>query len=179
MSMNWIEIVSLMASFASLTAFSLFLYFSLTLRRQKKELARTIVSLGGKEVGLSKRPLAMAIGIGKDLEASVGNYLKDQDWDVQLISWKSGDTWLKPKDYPEVMVKINGLKDLAMKSGVTEVLLFYAGPIDLAIYIGTRLQNWVPVKVFNFEKGTYRHSLTLEKESAGMGALTEQLVKKL
>ena len=46
--MNWIEIVSLMASFASLTAFSLFLYFSLTLRRQKKELARTIVSLGGK-----------------------------------------------------------------------------------------------------------------------------------
>ena len=108
--------------------------------------------MGGKEVGLSKRPLAIAIGIGKDLEASVGNYLKDQDWDVQLISWKSGDTWLEPKDYPEVMVKINGLKDLAMKSGVTEVLLFYAGPIDLAIYIGTRLQNWVPVKVFNFEK---------------------------
>jgi hypothetical protein len=178
--MNWIEIVSLMASFASLAAFSLFLYFSLTLRRQKKELSRRIVTQEGGEVGLSKRPIAMAIGIGKDLEASVSNYLKDHDWgDVPLFSWKSGGNWLEPKDYPEAMVKINELKDLALKGGVTEVLLFYAGPIDLAIYIGSRLQNWVPVKVFNFEKGTYRHNLTLEKESAGMEPLTEQLVKKL
>jgi len=178
--MNWIEIVSLMASFASLTAFFLFLYFSLTLRWQKRELARTMVSLEGKDVGLSKRPFAMAIGIGKDIEATVSNYLKDQDWgEVPLLSWKSEVTWLEPKNYLEVMVKINELKDLAMKGGATEVLLFYAGPIDLAIFIGTRFQNWVPVKVFNFEKGTYRHNLTLEKGSAGMGALTEQLVKKL
>jgi len=178
--MNWIEIVSLMASFASLAAFLLFLYFSLTLRMQKRELARRIVSLEGTEVGLSKHPIAMAIGIGKDLEATVSNYLKDHDWgDVPLFIWKSGGDWLELKDYPEVMIKINEFKDLAMKEGVTEVLLFYAGPIDLAIYLGTRLQNWVPVKVFNFEKGTYRHNLTLEKESAGMGPLTEQLAEKL
>jgi len=178
--MNWIEIVSLMASFASLAAFFLFLWFSFSLRRQKRELTRRLTSLDGKEVGLSKRPIAIAIGIGKDLEASVNNYLKDHDWgDVPLISWKSGNNWLEPKDYPEAMVKINGLKDLAMKDGVTEVLLFYGGPIDLAIYIGARLQNWVPVKVFNFDKGTYRHIITLEKAAAGMGTLTEKLAKKL
>ena len=178
--MTWIGIVSLMASFATLISFSLFLYFSLTLRRQKKELARMIVSLEGKEVGLSGQPFAMAISIGKDLDTTVGNYLKERGWEnVPLLSWKSGTNWLEPKDYPEAMAKINGFKDMALEGGATEVLLFYAGPVDLAIYIGSRLQNWVPVKVFNFEKGTYKHIITLEKSSAGMGPLAEQLVKKI
>ena len=49
------------------------------------------------------------------------------------------------------MLNINELKDQAMKAGATEVLLFYGGPVDLAIYVGARLQNWVPVKVFQLQ----------------------------
>ena len=41
------------------------------------------------------------------------------------------------------MVNINELKDRAMKAGATEVLLFYGCPVDLAIYVGAGLQNWV------------------------------------
>ncbi len=182
--MNWIEIVSLMASFASLMAFFLFLWFSLALWRQKRELKRRIVSMDGNEVGLSKRPIAIVIGIGKDLNASVNGYLKDHGWgDVPVISWKSKGGWLEPKDYPEAIVNINELKNHAMKLGATEVLLFYGGPLDLGIYIGARLQNWVPVKVFQHAGKTgeemYLHSITLEKDAAGMEALTEQLAKKL
>lgn len=182
--MNWIEIVSLMASFASLTAFLLFLWFSLALRRQKRELKRRIISLDGNEMGLSKRPIAIVIGIGKDLKASASGYLKDHGWeDVPVISWKSEGGWLEPKDYPEAMIKINELKNEAMKLGVTEVLLFYGGPLDLAIYLGSRLQNWVPVRVFQHTGKTgeeiYLHNITLEKDAAGMETLTEQLVKKL
>jgi len=182
--MNWIEIVSLMASFASLAAFSLFLWFSFALWRQKRELKRRFVCMDGKEVGLSKHPIAIVIGVGKDLNASAANYLNDHGWgDVPVISWKSSGGWLEPKDYPNAMININALKDQAMKVGATEVLLFYAGPLDLAIYIGTRLQNWVPVRVFQHTgkagQEIYLQNITLEKDAAGMETLTEQLVKKL
>ncbi|VVB69179.1 Uncharacterised protein [uncultured archaeon] len=182
--MNWIEIISLLASLASLAAFALFLWFSLDLWRQKRELKRRIVSLTGNEVGLSKRPIAIVIGIGKELNASVNDYLKDHNWgNVPVISWKSGSRWLEPKDYPEALININELKDQAMKIGVTEVLLFYAGPLDLAIYIGARFQNWVPVKVFQHSgkagEEIYLLNITPEKDAAGLESLTDHLVKKI
>ena len=182
--MNWIEIVSLLASFASLAAFFLFLWFAFGLWRQKRELKRRICSLDGKDVGLSKRPIDIVIGIGKDLNAAVNAYLKDHDWvDVPVISWKSGSGWLEPKDYPEATININELKNQAMKIEATEVLLFYGGPLDLAIYLGSRLQNWMPVKVFQLagKKGEeiYLHNITLEKAAARNGTITEQLAKKL
>ncbi len=182
--MNWIEIVSLLASFASITAFLLFLYFSLTLWLKKRELSKRIISLGGSEVGLSERPVAMVIGAGKDMIATVEVFLKNHGWgDVPVIAWKSGSKWLLPKDYPDAMININELKDRAMKAGATEVLLFYGGPVDLAIYVGARLQNWVPVKVFQLQgkegEDLYMCTITLEKDAAGMERMAEQLVKKL
>jgi len=182
--MTWIEIVSLMASFASLAAFFLFLWFSFALWWQKRDLKSKVVSLEGKEVGLSDRPIAMVIGAGKDLIATVDVFLKNQGWeDIPVIAWKSGSKWLEPEDYPDAMVNINELKDQAMKAGATEVLLFYGGPIDLAIYVGTRLQNWVPVRVYQLQGKTgedvYRCIITLQKDSAGMEKLAEQLAQKL
>jgi hypothetical protein len=181
--MNWIEGVSLVASFASISAFALFLWFSFDLWRQKNELKKRIICLEGKEVGLSRKPIAIIVDIGKNLNASVIDYLRDHNWEnVPIISWRSGSHWLEPKDYAEAITNINELKDQAMKLGVTEVLLFYAGPIDLAAYIGARFQNWVPVRVFQHSGKTigevYLHNVTLEKDSSGMEDLKEQLVKK-
>lgn len=73
--MNWIEIISLLASFASITAFLLFLYFSLVLWLKKRELSKRIISLKGSEAGLSKWPVAMVIGAGKDMIATVEVFL--------------------------------------------------------------------------------------------------------
>ena len=138
----------------------------------------------GSEVRLSKRPVAMVIGAGKDLIATVEVFLKEHGWeDVPVIAWKSGSKWLEPEDYREAMVNINELKDQAMKAGATEILLFYGGPIDLAIYVGARLQNWVPVRIFQLQgkegEHLYRCTITLEKGAAGMEKMAEQLVKKL
>lgn len=107
--MNWIEIVSLLASFASITAFLLFLYFSLALwLKKKRELSKRIISLKGSEVYLSKRPVAMVIGAGKDMIATVEVFLKEKGWgDVPVIAFKSGSKWLVPKDYRKAMVNIN------------------------------------------------------------------------
>lgn len=182
--MNWIEIVSLLASFASIAAFMVFLYFSLGLWLKKRELSKRIISLKGSEVGLSKQPLAMVIGAGKDMIATVEVFLNEMGWrDVPVIAWKSGSKWLEPKDYREAMVNINELKDQAMKAGATEILLFYGGPIDLAIYVGARLQNWVPVRIFQLQgkegEHLYKCTITLEKDAAGMEKMAEQLVEKL
>ena len=182
--MNWIEIISLVASIASILAFLLFLYFSLALWLKKRELSKRILSMEGSEMGLSERPVAMVIGVGKDLIATVEVFLKEYGWEnVAIIAWKSSGKWLEPKDYYEAMVNINELKDQAMKSGATEVLLFYGGPVDLAIYVGARLQNWVPVKVFQLQGKTgddlYRCTITLENDAAGIEGIAEQLVKKL
>ena len=182
--MNWIEIVSLLASFESIAAFMVFLYFSLGLWLKKRELSKRIISLKGSEVGLSKQPLAMVIGAGKDMIATVEVFLNEMGWrDVPVIAWKSGSKWLEPKDYREAMVNINELKDQAMKAGATEILLFYGGPIDLAIYVGARLQNWVPVRIFQLQgkegEHLYKCTITLEKDAAGMEKMAEQLVEKL
>ena len=182
--MNWIEKVSLAASFASLAAFLLFLYFSMALWLKKRELSKRIVSLEGSEVGLSKQPIAMVIGAGKDMIATVEVFLNEMGWgDVPVIAWKSGSKWLGPEDYREAMININELKDQAMKAGATEILLFYGGPVDLAIYVGARLQNWVPVRIFQLQgkegEHLYRCTIILEKDAAGMEKMAEQLVKKL
>jgi hypothetical protein len=89
--MNWIEIISLLASFASIAAFMLFMYFSLALWLKKRELPKRIISLKGSEIGLSKRPVAMVIGAGKDMIATVEVFLNENGWgDVAVIAWKSG-----------------------------------------------------------------------------------------
>ena len=60
-----------------------------------------------------------------------------------------------------------------MKAVATEILLFYGSPIDLAIYVGSRLQTWMPVRIFFQLQGKegehlYRCTITLEKDAAGM-----------
>lgn len=58
--MNWIEIMSLVASIASILAFLLFLYFSLALRLKKRELSKRILSLEGS-------PLVLGINEGAEV----------------------------------------------------------------------------------------------------------------
>jgi hypothetical protein len=64
--------------------------------------------------------------------------------------------------------------------GVSEVLLFYAGPIDLAIFIGASFSDWVPVRVNSFsDAGTYEQRITLGRGPARLGTLTDELIKEL
>ena len=58
--MNWIEIISLVASIASISAFLLFLYFGLALWLKKRELSKRIVSLEGS-------PLVLGINEGAEV----------------------------------------------------------------------------------------------------------------
>jgi hypothetical protein len=109
----------------------------------------------------------------------VENFLKDNGWEsVSILPWMSGH-WLEAQDYPQAMIEIKKLKNKALQLGASEVLLFYAGPVDLASYVGALCQNWVPVKVFALSKGTFHHNITLEKSSAGLGNLADHLTEAI
>lgn len=47
--------------------------------------------------------------------------------------------------------------------GVTEVHLFYSGPVATAVLLGSMLDNWVAVKLYQYEQGKYVYWLPLIK----------------
>lgn len=145
--------------------------------KDRRELKKKLLSLEKCE-NLSKRPVAIVIGIGKDPSESVKSFLADNKWDIPLISWVS-EGFLKSGDYPGAMANINALRKQALKMGVSEVLLFYAGPVDLSMFIGASFDNWVPVKVFAFANGTYEQRFTLEREAARMENVSEKIRREV
>jgi len=62
-------------------------------------------------------------------------------------------------------------------------LLFYGGPVGLAIYVGARLQNLVPVRISASRKGkrTSQHMQNHPGEGCRRNGerMVKQLVKKL
>lgn len=144
----------------------------------KRKWQKKIIAMKSHENGLSKRPVAICIGIGKSPCASVKAFLAEKKWDIPILSWVT-EGFLKPEDYPGAMQKINNLRKQALDLGVSEALLFYAGPVDLAMFIGASFDNWVPVKVYAFANGTYELHLVLEREAARSSSLGEDLVKEI
>jgi hypothetical protein len=170
------DILTVAASIASLVSFSILLWGYFTYRKAERELrSRHIVSDRSK-LDLSKQPVGIAIGIGKDLKASVRNFLDGEGLKgMTLLSIET--EWLKPEDYKTAIIEINKLKKDVLKLGATEILLFYGGPVDLAHYVGAVFQNWGPVRVYARNDGTYRHTITLDKNLAGMRPMAEHLIE--
>lgn len=172
--MLW-EIIGKIYEITHIFGFALFIWAAVAMIRERRKLHKKLISL--ETAGnLSKRPVAIAIGIGKDPTESAKHFLADHGWDkIPVINWNS-EGFLKPEEYPVAMSHINDLRKQALKLGVSEVLLFYAGPVDLGMFIGASFDNWVPVKIFAFSNGTYEHRLTLEREASRMNPLADELV---
>ncbi|MFA6097019.1 MAG: hypothetical protein WC788_05320 [Candidatus Paceibacterota bacterium] len=154
------------------------LWAASSLHFAKRKWQKKISAMKSLENGLSKRPVAICIGVGKSPCASVKAFLQEKKWDIPILSWAT-EGFLKPEDYPGAMAKINSLRKQALDLGVSEALLFYAGPVDLAMFIGASFDNWVPVKVYAFANGTYELHLVLEREAARSSSLRDDLAKEI
>jgi hypothetical protein len=53
-----------------------------------------------------------------------------------------------------VIQQLLRLKNALSLEGVTEVHLFYAGPVALGVMLGGLLHNWAPVKVYHLNSLT-------------------------
>lgn len=113
----------------------------------------------------SRRPIALAIGIGGDVTVFVRNYLKEKQLEMEVFSI-THDGIIEPKRLPKVIEECIDLKNrLSTELGPTEVHVFYRGPAALAIALGTVLNNWIPTIVYSFSEGTYVPALYLDKHT--------------
>jgi hypothetical protein len=124
------------------------------------------------------RPVAIVIGIGRDPVAAVETFLQQNNCNIPVLNWVY-DSYLETRDYPLAMQEINKLRKRASGLGATEALVFFAGPVEIATFVGTSFANWVPVKVYKYENGTYKMTLVLDTELAKAEKLSDAFANKL
>lgn len=154
--------------------------------RARQRFTKLIKALSGN-TGDGK-PVAIAVGIVGSIEGPVRSYLEESGAAMQIVPvTRSG--FLKQRQFYDVLRELHGLKLALSDTGVTEVHLFYKGPVTLAMGIGAIFDNWVPVRVYEFNQKTGKYQLDLvlgkgavfdlldeiaeEGESAVLGRLAE------
>jgi len=126
--------------------------------------------LAQMERRLSARPVALAVGIGKDIEEAVRRYLHDEELLIPLEPYHRApppqSNFVPKSDFPEIIREMEAIKQRMMNQGVTELYLFYYGPITLAQALGVVFRNFVPIKAYNFAKGGYDLELIIERDGS-------------
>jgi hypothetical protein len=64
-------------------------------------------------------------------------------------------------EMPEVLLELQSRKNHLLDEGASEVHLFLSCPLAVACAIGALFDNWVPVKVYQFNQGQYEFWTTL------------------
>jgi hypothetical protein len=129
-----------------------------TRRRMKRIIHRTLAS------DVRRKPLALAIGINGSIEGQVRAYLQNEHINMEVVAI-SRQGFIPNHKYYEVLNELDKVKQELTDRGVSEVHLFYKGPVTLAMGIGALLDNWVPVRTYELDKqsGEYRPDLILGK----------------
>ena len=164
--MDWLpdNIMEIVLGFIGLASF-LYSAWRLVVRRLFLNLR-----LARMERRLSARPVALAIGIGKDIKGAVRHYLNDKQLLIPLESYH----WAPPPmsnfvhkgDFPEIIREMEAIKQRMMNQGVTELYLFYSGPVTLAQALGVVFRNFVPIKTYNYVKNGYDLELIIERDGS-------------
>ena len=114
---------------------------------------------------VTARPMALAIGVaGTDISGQVEQYLESVGMKMEVRKYtKAGG--VTQKNIHNMLNEILQIKSRMTQEGVTEVHLFLACPLVLAVAVGAILDNWVPVKVYhlNRERGRYEFWTPLYK----------------
>jgi hypothetical protein len=133
-------------------------WFFVRARRYRRRIAEM-------EKTLTPHPMALAIGVaGTDITGQVKQFLEKAGMNMTV------HTYTKPggvtqKNIHNMLNDILRIKSRMTEEGATEVHLFLASPLVLAVAVGAILDNWVPVKVYhlNRETGTYEFWTPLYK----------------
>lgn len=100
------------------------------------------------------QPVALAVSLtGLDISEQVRAFLirQGKHWPVRVYNRHEA---VDPLTLPGVLQQLMHRKNELSLEGITEVHLFYAGPVALGIMLGGLLHNWVPVKVYHLNSLT-------------------------
>jgi len=141
------DVLSVLTALPMLAAAVLFLHRARRYRQRLQEM----------EGQTTPRPVALAVSLtGLDISEQVRAFLTAQGRQWSLRTYYRGKD-VSPTTLPTLVQHFARLKNELSRDGVTEVHLFYAGPVALGIMLGGLFHNWVPVKVYqlNFFSGQY------------------------
>lgn len=125
--------------------------------------------------GEGAKPVALAIGINGSIEGAVERYWAGQQQPIPVRACNR-QQFIHGRQYYEVLRELHEQKLKMTEEGVTELHLFYKGPIALAVGIGSIFDNWVPVHVYQLDQqtGQYQRQMVLGK--GAVVGLLEDLV---
>jgi len=147
---------------------STFLFTLWVLWRTRRQLKNALKRVQGQT---SRHPIALIIGISQDIEGAVAQYLASINQPMPRRNYARTGMVPNQKFY-QILRDLLKIKQELTDAGVTEVHLFYMGPVTLAMALGAILDNWVPVKLYKFQQGQYEFDFVLEKGTV-LGLLDE------
>jgi hypothetical protein len=125
------------------------------------------------ELQPSEGAVAVAIGVGTDIEASVRSFLEEHFGSsegkskVPLIKSYYRKGFIRATDFSSILIGIRDDMDELRRSGdIRELHLFYGGPYAIAVGIGAIVDNWIPVHVhmYNQKESKYELAYILSAE---------------
>jgi len=155
------ETLSIIANIMQIISFIPFAIGGIYFYIKGRQLANRLKALAATP---TNRPVALAIGLGSSNEGAVRQQLKDDGIQVDVIP-VTHEGFIKSTEYPRLIRELKELKSRLSTSGVTEVNIYYLGPVTFAMALGAMFDNWVPVKVYAFRDGKYHLDLALTTET--------------
>jgi hypothetical protein len=138
------DVLGVLTAVPMLAAAVLFLHRARRYRQRLREM----------EGQTTPRPVALAVSLtGLDISEQVRAFLNGLGVQWSLRAYTRGEE-VSPVTLPVVIQQLARLKNALSLEGVTEVHLFYAGPVALGIMLGGLFHNWVPVKVYHLNSFT-------------------------
>jgi hypothetical protein len=155
------ELLSLVANIMQIISFIPFAIGGVYFYIKGRQLASRLKTLASTP---SSRPVALAIGLGTSNEGAVRQQLKDDGLQMEVIP-VTHEGYIKATAYPGLLRELKETKSRLSDTGVTEINIYYQGPVTFAMALGAMFDNWVPVKIYAFRGGKYQLDLALTTET--------------
>lgn len=110
------------------------------------------------------KPMALAVGLGGSIQGAVMKCLYDRGLHMPVRDY-AVDGFIPETQFSEIIRHFNHVKLELTDQGVTEVHLFYKGPVTLAMALGSIFSNWVPLNVYSFSQGVYRLQIRFDRRT--------------
>jgi len=129
-------------------------------RRRRKKLLKLTRTLKGRVA------ISIGIGGGIDPEEAVREFLRENFPDVPLVMTYSKPGNFSGKELLNIFEEIKAdFFELMKRGDISEILLFYGGPVTVMAPIGAIVDNWVPVRLFGRDdRKKYVFHFTLNRD---------------
>lgn len=139
--------------------------------RYKRRIRKALEKGKGLEIAL-----AVSLKQGESIKGHVEAYLKEKGMKMEISEINADGVSLNT--LPKLRRQFVTEKRWLTSKGVSEVHLFYEGPVASAFFLADVLNNWVPVYVYHFSREGGYECWGLLTESLERMA-TEELVREV